>query len=101
MQKKIISVADSMRAIESENAKLNECILNEKQEIEELEKKKEETKRAKDQLEEILREVIEKKESLLCEVEDRSNELELLLTDLMEGQEQLTSTTEKYTQIEA
>lgn len=48
MQKKIISVADSMRAIESENAKLNECILNEKQEIEELSKKKEETKRAKD-----------------------------------------------------
>ena len=58
MQKKIISVADSMRAIESENAKLNEYILNEKQEIEELDKKKEETKRAKDELEEILREVI-------------------------------------------
>lgn len=62
-----------MRAIESENAKLNECIHKEKQEIEKLEKKKEETKIAKEELEEILREVIEKKESLLCEVEDRSN----------------------------
>jgi hypothetical protein len=30
-QKKIISIADSMRAIEAENSKLNECILNEKQ----------------------------------------------------------------------
>lgn len=53
------------------------------------------------ELEEILSEVITRKEALLSEVDLRSSELETLLTDLFEGHEQLKSTSEKYTKIES